>query len=177
MRKLCVIFIGIILLSVNVGCVRIDAPSMTEDKIQKEKRTTTQEIQTTNYYKIYGKYQDVGDYTALEDFFVHHYRRHHKPIDIIYDTDDLSFETLRTRTGTIICERCIGIVTDRSTSDGQILNTKDEEYNYISYKGFDQPYTDGTVILTYLVYNPETDFDDDIIDRYDYVLTRDFELS
>ena len=30
-------------------------------------------------------------------------------------------------------------------------------------------------MITYLMYNPETDYEDDIIERYDYVLDRNFE--
>lgn len=48
-------------------------------------------------------------------------------------------------------------------------------YDYISYNGIDFQTYDGTIILTYLVYNPNTTYTDDIIERYDFCLDREFE--
>ena len=59
--------------------------------------------------------------------------------------------------------------------DGRILNTDNERYNYISYNGCDLEYTTGTIIVTYLMYNPNTNYEDDIIERYDYILDKNFE--
>ena len=96
----------------------------------------------------------------------------------IYDTDELTAELLehRTESDKIIIERCIGIVTniDRA-GDGKILNTDDDYYNYISYSGVDFETHDGTIILSYFIYNPNTDYIDDIIERYDFVLSREYE--
>lgn len=58
--------------------------------------------------------------------------------------------------------------------DGRILNTEDTQYNYISYSGVDDT-RDGTIILTYLLYNPGTDYEDDIMERFDFILDRSYE--
>ena len=36
-------------------------------------------------------------------------------------------------------------------------------------------YNVGTVMLTYLLYNPDTSYEDDILERYDYILDDRFE--
>ena len=75
-----------------------------------------------------------------------------------------------------IVERAIGIVTNRERQgDGKILNTDDDYYNYISYRNVDFNTCDGTIVLTYLIYNPDTSYTDDIIERYDFCLDRNFE--
>lgn len=86
----------------------------------------------------------------------------------IIDSSNLSGEILRNRNGNIIIEECIGVVTN-AEGDGKILNCYDSEYNYISYKGIDKANV-GDKILTYLIYNPETDYIDDIIYRFDYII-------
>ena len=84
--------------------------------------------------------------------------------------------TNRTNLQRAIVERVIGIVTNKERkSDGRILNTDSEQYNYISYNGCDLEYTTGTIIVTYLMYNPNTNYEDDIIERYDYILDKKFE--
>lgn len=96
----------------------------------------------------------------------------------IYDTTELTAEMLTDRAAShrVIVERVIGIVTNKERNgDGKILNTDDEHYNYISYSGTDLEYTTGTIIVTYLMYNPDTNYEDDIIERYDYILDRNFE--
>ena len=47
--------------------------------------------------------------------------------------------------------------------------------NKCSYNNVDFQTYDGTIILTYLVYNPNTTYTDDIIERYDFCLDREFE--
>ena len=97
---------------------------------------------------------------------------------LIYDTDELTAEILenRTKQDSIIIERVIGMVTNREQDgDGIVLNTSDTVYNYISYRSVDFETCDGTIILTYFVYNPGTDYVDDIMERYDFVLDREYE--
>lgn len=96
----------------------------------------------------------------------------------VYGTDELMAEILEHRTegDEIIIERCIGIVTNTDRAgDGKILNTNDDYYNYISYSGVDFETHDGTIILSYFIYNPGTDYTDDIMERYDFVLSREYE--
>ena len=94
----------------------------------------------------------------------------------IYDIDDLTSEILCNRAGTnvLVVGRVIGRVTDGY--HGQIINIGEGVYNYISYKWSDLDITEGTIILSYMIYNPNNNYEDDIINRYDYVLDRKFEV-
>lgn len=170
MKKLLTIVLWIFLLSLSAyGCVTDSTPKANEANSVREITPTR------HYYNIDGKRQDVGDYSTLERGFLSRYEYDGEPISKVYDTSRLSYSTITKRKGKVICERCIGIVTDADNGDGRVLNTDDEEYNYISYRFFDQPYKEGTVIVTYLVYDPYNNYEDDIVDRYDFVLTREFE--
>ena len=116
----------------------------------------------------------VADY--LEERLVEDYTEAMKNTDCkVYNSDELTGDILEHRNGKIIIERCIGEVTNATTSDGRVLNAADEEYNYISYKGVNLGINNGTRIVTFLCYNPDTNGVDDILDRYDYILTRDYE--
>lgn len=97
-----------------------------------------------------------------------------RDIQIIkYDSGDLTAEILENRNGKVIVERCVGIVTDSETGDGMILNTDPDHY-YISYAGVDGV-TDGTVIVSYMVYSTKNNSIDDIEERYDYIASREYE--
>ena len=61
--------------------------------------------------------------------------------------------------------------------DGRILNCADSEFAYISYRNYaDDEISVGTVMLSFMIYDPENNYTDDIIERYDFVLTRDYEV-
>ena len=49
--------------------------------------------------------------------------------------------------------------------DGVVLNTAYTEFNYIHY-GEDVPMN--TIIVTFSLYNPYNNYEDDIIERFDY---------
>lgn len=86
----------------------------------------------------------------------------------IIDTENLTDEILlnRNQDGTIIIERVIGIVVN-SDLNGEIINTNDGYYiNYSHIKNIKE----GDIILSYFIYNPDTNYIDDIINRFDYVL-------
>lgn len=91
----------------------------------------------------------------------------------IYDTPELmGSDILSNRNGKLIIEQCVGIVTNKETGDGKILGL--EENDYICYsrvKGI----RDGSIVLTYFIYNPETNYIDDIIYRYDCVIDHSHE--
>lgn len=94
---------------------------------------------------------------------------------VIYDTDDLTLEVLehRTERDELIVERCVGVVTNAvRQGDGRIINTAEDYYNYISYSCVGFEVNDGTIVLSYMVFNPDTDYEDDIIERFDYAVTR-----
>lgn len=97
----------------------------------------------------------------------------------IYDTDELTADILehRTESDVLIIERVIGQVTDGKTLDGKVLNTEDDYYNYISYRYTYLPITEGTVLISYFIYNPMTDYVDDIVNRYDFILDRRYEVE
>lgn len=86
----------------------------------------------------------------------------------IYDSNDLTLEMLQNRNGKIIIEKCIGKVTSPE-GDGIVLNYDDAEHYYICYSGVEN-IREGAVILTYFVYNPDTNYEDDILERFDYVI-------
>jgi len=93
----------------------------------------------------------------------------------LYDCSELTVEILENRCGTTIVERCIGIVTDKHKGDGRILNLPDGFGYYISYRGIYRPIAEGTIMLSYMVYNPDNNYTDDIMERYDFVLNREWE--
>lgn len=82
----------------------------------------------------------------------------------VYNTSDLSAETLENRNGNIIIERVLGIVTDAENGHGCEFNG-----NYISYSSVDD-ISNGDLVCTYLIYNTDTNCIDDIAARYDYVM-------
>ena len=89
----------------------------------------------------------------------------------IVDSADLSLEDLENRKGKIIIEKCIGVV-ENSDGDGRILNCADPDYYYISYRSVED-FQKGDTILTYFIYNPDTNYADDILERFDYVIDRE----
>lgn len=53
--------------------------------------------------------------------------------------------------------------------DGRVLNYTDPDYYYINYSRVEN-ISVGDVILTYCVYNPNTNYEDDILERFDYII-------
>ena len=83
----------------------------------------------------------------------------------VYDSSELTEDILANRQGKLIIEKCIGTVID-DEKNGAIQNA-DSDYNYISYADVDC--TKGDSVITYLIYNPNTNYTDDVIDRIDFV--------
>lgn len=83
----------------------------------------------------------------------------------LYDSSKLTEDVLANRQGKLIIEKCVGKVLD-DEKNGAIQNA-DSDYNYISYADVDC--TKGDTVTTYLIYNPETNYTDDVIERFDYV--------
>lgn len=115
--------------------------------------------------------QETEEHTDLSNHSLYpYYKSVMNSIDTvkIIDTEDLTEEMLlnRSKDGTIIIERSIGIVID-SDLNGEIINTDDEFYiNYQSVEGVKE----GDIILSYFIYNPDTSYTDDILDRFDYII-------
>lgn len=90
------------------------------------------------------------------------------PIEI-YNHNELTADALCNRNGKIVIEKIIGKCIDEQ-GNGEIIDEQ-SEYNYISYSGLKiYPYD---IVCTYLIYNPATNGEDDIIYRCDYVIDRD----
>lgn len=118
-----------------------------------------------------------NDYIAIENSFIKELHKKGYKNVAIYPTDELTNETLENRTNLdgVVVEKMIGMVAKGNNGDGIILNTKDTKHNYISYNNMDFETHEGTIILTYYVYNPETNYLDDVLERYDFVLNIEHE--
>lgn len=118
-----------------------------------------------------------NDYIAIENSFIKELHKKGYKNVAIYSTDELTDDVLENRTNLdgVVVEKMIGMVAKGNNGDGIILNTKDTEHNYISYNNMDFETHEGTIILTYYVYNPETNYLDDVLERYDFVLNREHE--
>lgn len=86
----------------------------------------------------------------------------------IIDSADLTIKDLQNRNGNIIIEKCIGVVLD-TDGNGKVLNYADPDYDYISYKSIANANVDD-LIMTYFIYNPYNNFEDDILFRIDYII-------
>ena len=91
----------------------------------------------------------------------------------VYDSSEITLDLLENREGKTIVERCYGVVLDVETGDGRIINAADGAGNYISYRSVYQTHDENSIMLTYLVYNPENNYCDDIIIRYDFILEKE----
>lgn len=94
----------------------------------------------------------------------------------IYDTSELTPQVMANRNGKIIVEKIIGVVTSQNL-DGKILNcgvdnggyTNKDGGNYISYERVDGA-KQGDKIVTYYIYNPFSNVQDDVWTRMDFVI-------
>lgn len=91
------------------------------------------------------------------------------PITKVIDCNDLTEEMLTTRTdhNVMYIERIIGKVTDNE-KNGKVLNPPDDGGYYISYASV-KGARKGDTIITYCVYNPFSNYDDDVIERWDFI--------
>jgi sulfatase maturation enzyme AslB (radical SAM superfamily) len=94
----------------------------------------------------------------------------------IYDTAELTPQIMANRNGKIIVEKIVGKVTNYEL-DGEILNCNAEDGgytnkdggNYISYERVDGA-KEGDKIVTYYIYNPFTNEQDDVWTRLDFII-------
>jgi len=84
----------------------------------------------------------------------------------IVNSPDLSMEDLAGRNGKLIIEQVVGVVTDAETGDGYIVGYTDYYISYASVEGIQN----GDVICSYMVYNPDNNYEDDILIRFDYII-------
>ena len=93
------------------------------------------------------------------------------PITKVIDCDKLTEKMLTHRSSKkhhiMYIERIYGIVTDNE-KNGTVLNPPEDGGYYISYASVDDAEI-GDTIITYCVYNPYTNWDDDVIERWDFI--------
>ena len=91
------------------------------------------------------------------------------PMVKVIDCNDLTEGMLTTRTEHHIMyiERIIVKVTDNE-KNGTVLNPPVDGGYYISYASVDDAEI-GDTIITYCVYNPFSNYDDDVIERWDFI--------
>lgn len=91
------------------------------------------------------------------------------PVVKIIDCNDLTEEMLTTRKdhNVMYIERIIGKVTDNE-KNGTVLNPPVDGGYYISYASV-KGARKGDLIITYCVYNPFSNYDDDVIERWDFI--------
>ena len=133
--------------------------------------------QVPTVFRINGIERNVGDYLETEELFIMELTEKGLGSYQMYDASELTAEILENRNGITIIERCVGMVVDKTKGDGIILNAYDPEYNYISYRSCGQEVRDGTILVSYMVYNPDTTYIDDIVERHDFVICRDYEYG
>lgn len=166
-KLLSILLVFILLVAFAAGCVK--APSVAD-------APTTEEPDEQGI--TLSKCLEYGDsqWREIEDCFIEDVLAHMPYEYKIYDVSELSAEILENRNGMVIVERCIGFVTNKTTGDGKVLNTYNKDADYIAYRSVaDQKYCDGTVFISYMVYNHENNYIDDITERYDFVLCREWE--
>lgn len=91
------------------------------------------------------------------------------PMVKVIDCNDLTEKMLITRAerNVMYIERIIGKVTDNE-KNGTVLNPPKDGGYYISYASVDDAEI-GDTIITYCVYNPFSNYDDDVIERWDFI--------
>lgn len=93
------------------------------------------------------------------------------PITRVIDCDKLTEKMLTHRSSKkchiMYIERIYGIVTDNE-KNGKVLNPPEDGSYYISYASVADAEI-GDLIITYCVYNPYTNYDDDVIERWDFI--------
>lgn len=91
------------------------------------------------------------------------------PMVKVIDCNDLTEEMLTTRKekNIMYIERIIGKVTDNA-KNGKVFNPPVDGGYYISYASVEDAEI-GDTIITYCVYNPFSNYDDDVIERWDFI--------
>lgn len=93
------------------------------------------------------------------------------PITKVIDCDKLTEKMLTHRSNKkhhiMYIERIIGKVTDNK-KNGKVLNPPVDGGYYISYASV-KGARKGDLVITYCVYNPYTNWDDDVIERWDFI--------
>lgn len=86
-----------------------------------------------------------------------------------YWTEDLDWKILTGRGDDIIIEKIVGTVTN-ARKDGRIMGAE-TGHDYISYKRV-KGARKGDTVLTICIYTPGNAYEDDICERFDYIIDR-----
>ena len=93
------------------------------------------------------------------------------PITHVIDCDKLTEKMLTHRSSKkrhiMYIERIVGRVTDNK-KNGKVLNPPKNGGYYISYRSVKNA-RKGDLVITYCVYNPFSNYDDDVIERWDFI--------
>ena len=93
------------------------------------------------------------------------------PITRVINCDKLTEKMLTHRSSKkrhiMYIERIVGRVTDNN-KNGKVLNPPKDGGYYISYKSVENA-RKGDLVITYCVYNPFSNYDDDVIERWDFI--------
>ena len=92
----------------------------------------------------------------------------HKQAVELWKTEDLTMDIKTSRKGKVLIEKTIGVCLNKN-GDGAVIGT--DKYTYINYKCVEEV-SPGDIVCTYCVYNPESNYEDDIIARGDVILSR-----
>lgn len=159
----------------GVAAMMVAAPSVTWGFAEPEGLIADTKVEAfMSYITGYPGYLDALRFLdeVFEDYLTKGY------VLGLYDnltTGKLTTELLTTRTqrNELVVEVIYGGVLSYK-GDGMILFPTDEESNYISYreafKDIDLELTPGSLVCTYVVYNPLNNAEDDIVERYDYLI-------
>lgn len=127
-------------------------------KATNQKQTEIPRVAYTDDVRILYRFKEADMLSTISD----------GKIVEVYNLDDLTEDILTNRNGKVIVEISTGTVTNPETGDG-VLDTRDPYFNYINYKGIPGIQA-GSKILTICIYNPNSNFSDDIIERFDYLM-------
>ena len=123
-------------------------------------------IQTTRYRSMTVKTIKIGKRYRADVYWrsekIASYKFNHKPKVKFVKFDRLNFDMLASRKNTLYIEITTGKQIN-AKGDGKV--DTDDWHNYISYKRC--RFKKGDRIRTYCIFNPYTQWEDDIIERYD----------
>ena len=152
-------------ISILIGlCIGLAVGNIPTAEITATETETTAEQTTFSWFKFYEKI--TNDLELLK----------------IYNSAELTEEILTHRNGNLIIEKVYGVVVD-TEGNGRILEGDEDfkkahnrDYNgiaehnyYINYKGTEEA-QQGDIVLSYFVYNPDSNYTDDVIARFDYIM-------
>lgn len=131
-------------------------------------KTAERQIEQKTYFSMRTKTVKIGNRYRVDVFWrgkkIANYKFNCKPQVQFIMHDQLTWKMLERRKNKVLFIEISKGTQLNTKGDGKI-ETKDPYYNYISYKrcGFRK----GDKIRTYCIFNPYTNWEDDVIERYD----------